>query len=129
MSLLSHIKDFPRFAYHIVSGVITAILTEPETFLLTVAAVLVGLAVGAAWAVAAFLTVFVFLRFAGQFVGGLARELHFIGAVLRDREFEITLKEDPPSFEPPQSIFPPRPPTPSPDGPLAESVDPLSQGV
>lgn len=115
MNPLKQLPQLPGFAAGVILGVVQAVLTEAETFLLAVASVFVGLWLGASVGLATFFLLFILLRFAGQFIGALTREFHFIGAVLRDREFEITLKEDPP--EPIDlrdlvpSIFPPVPPT------------------
>lgn len=75
---------FPKLVAVLLWQLLYYTLTEVETFLLAVVAVLFGYHFGIMWGVTVFFTVYLAVRMIGGWVSLLASKLHLIGVVMRE---------------------------------------------
>jgi presenilin-like A22 family membrane protease len=81
----AEVKSIPAFVLGVLLGLVKAVFTEPETFLIAVLGVLVGLRIDALTGAIVGLLTYIVFRFAGQYVLVLAREIRSLSTVMGRR--------------------------------------------
>jgi hypothetical protein len=83
---IKDLRHCPRMIVSVLLQLVFYTLTEPEMFLLAVAAVLFGFLLGPLWAVAIYVSVYLVWRMTGTYVTMIASKIHLVASVMGKRQ-------------------------------------------